>query len=77
MAGKKDTEKIVAVLLIIMASFWLMILSTNIDYYLGDTIVIGGVAMNWSTMITIMISISALPFVYVYLKSQMKKIKKK
>jgi len=74
---KKKTSKMEAIIWFVLGGIGLMLLATNIDYYLGDTIVISGIAWNWSTLITIMLSMSLVPIVYFYMKTHIKKIRKK
>ena len=73
---KKKESKTAAIMLFLIASVGLMLLATNVEHYLGETVIIMGVAWNWSTLITIMLTMSIFPFAYVFLKQQFKKIKK-
>ncbi len=60
----------------ILVSVSLMLLATNVEYYLGDTVIIMGVAWNWSTLVTIMLTVSVFPFAYLFLNRSVKRLKK-
>lgn len=75
--AKKKESKLPAIIFFIFVSIGLMLVATNIEYYLGETVVIMGVAWNWSTLITIMLTMSFIPMAYFFLKSQFGQIKRK
>lgn len=69
--------KAIALLLFVSTSIGLMLLMTNADYYLGDTVVIAGIAWNWSTLATVMMTVAVFPFMYLILDRQLKRMKRK
>lgn len=81
MVNKKTIKSVqktfIAIMMVIVISFGLMLLATNVDYYFGETWVIMGIAGNWSMWITIILSVSIIPFAYLFLTQAVKKVKHK
>ena len=69
--------KWIALLTFVGVSVGLMLLMTNTDYYMGDTVMIGAVAWNWSTLFTVMMTVAVFPVVYLILDREFKRLKRK
>lgn len=69
--------KWLAMFVFISASIGIMLLMTNTDYYFGETVLIGGIAWNWSTLFTVMMTVAVFPIMYLVLDRELKRLKRK